>query len=81
MQLLLPYLRVMRPLAVLCAAALAATGDDLYDEILRRLAQARALAGLGRLDEAAPHARAAADLAGATDFLNMQADEIGRAHV
>jgi class 3 adenylate cyclase len=51
-------------------------GDQMMDQILWRTARARALAGLGRLDEAARVAREAVALAGTTDALNLHGDAL-----
>jgi tetratricopeptide (TPR) repeat protein len=51
-------------------------GDQVMDQILWGIARARALAGLGQLDEAARVAREAVTLAGTTDALNLHGDAL-----
>jgi tetratricopeptide (TPR) repeat protein len=57
-------------------AAQAAAPDDRSGQIHWRVARARALAGLGRLDEANPLAREAVRLAETTDFLDVHGDAL-----
>jgi class 3 adenylate cyclase/tetratricopeptide (TPR) repeat protein len=51
-------------------------GDQVMDQILWRIARVRALAGLGRLEEAAQLAREAVALVGTTDALNLHGDAL-----